>query len=63
MEGGMDGHFDENLVTLDAKQPIWGRFYTVSPLVMIGSRDRNGEYNLAPKQFVFSAATRDRELP
>ena len=37
------------LVSLDLDQPIWERFFTVAPLVVVGSRERNGTYDLAPK--------------
>jgi len=36
------------LVELDTAQPIWRRFFTVAPLVLIGTREGE-EYNLAPK--------------
>lgn len=38
-----------NLVTLELQGSIWERVFTVAPLVLIGSRNENGEYNLAPK--------------
>ena len=37
------------LVSLDPKRPIWERFFTVAPLVIIGSREECGAYDLAPK--------------
>jgi len=37
------------LVSLDPKRPIWERFFTVAPLVIIGSRDESGRFDLAPK--------------
>jgi len=37
------------LVSLDLDQPIWERFFTVAPLVMVGTRERDGTYDLAPK--------------
>ena len=37
------------LVALDTGQPIWDRFFTVAPLVVIGSREPTGEFDLAPK--------------
>lgn len=41
---------DENdVVTLDPKQPFWERFYMVSPLVVVGTRNDDETYNLAPK--------------
>ncbi len=36
------------LVTLDAERPIWEHFFTVAPLVVVGTREGEG-YNLAPK--------------
>jgi flavin reductase (DIM6/NTAB) family NADH-FMN oxidoreductase RutF len=36
-------------VSLDPKRPIWERFFTVCPLVIIGSREENGDFDLAPK--------------
>lgn len=37
-----------DLVTLDMNQPIWEHFYTVAPLVVIGTKEGEG-YDLAPK--------------
>ena len=37
------------LVSLDLKWPIWERFFTVAPLLIIGSRDETGAFDLAPK--------------
>jgi hypothetical protein len=42
----------ERIHTLDKDQPIWDRFFTVAPLVLIGSKDEDGEFNLAPKHMV-----------
>jgi flavin reductase (DIM6/NTAB) family NADH-FMN oxidoreductase RutF len=39
----------KTLVTLDAATPIWDRFFTVFPLVVVGTRDEDGTYDLAPK--------------
>ncbi len=36
------------LVSLDIARPVWEQTYTVSPLVVIGTRDNEG-FNLAPK--------------
>ena len=30
-------------------RPIWDRFFAVFPLVIVGSREADGKYNLAPK--------------
>jgi flavin reductase (DIM6/NTAB) family NADH-FMN oxidoreductase RutF len=39
----------QNLIALDVRRPIWDAFFTVAPLVLIGSRDGDGAYNFAPK--------------
>ena len=45
----MNSYIAKELLTLDSKHPIWSKFFTVAPLVLIGTRDENREYNLAPK--------------
>ncbi len=42
----------DDLVRLDVSVPIWDRFFMVAPLVVIGTREQNGEYDLAPKHMV-----------
>ncbi len=37
------------LVALDTTHPIWERFFSVAPLVLVGSKDPGGTYNVAPK--------------
>ncbi len=37
------------LISLDLDQPIWERFFTVAPLVVVGTRERDGSYDLAAK--------------
>jgi flavin reductase (DIM6/NTAB) family NADH-FMN oxidoreductase RutF len=37
------------LVSLDLQQPIWTRFFSVAPLVVVGTREPDGSYDLAPK--------------
>jgi flavin reductase (DIM6/NTAB) family NADH-FMN oxidoreductase RutF len=39
----------DKLVPLQMDQPIWDRFFTVAPLVIVGSKEENGRFNLAPK--------------
>jgi flavin reductase (DIM6/NTAB) family NADH-FMN oxidoreductase RutF len=39
----------ENLVTLREDSPLWDRVFTVNPLVVVGTKNEGGEYNLAPK--------------
>ena len=38
-----------DLRSLDVAEPIWDRFFTVAPLVVIGTRDADGRFDLAPK--------------
>jgi flavin reductase (DIM6/NTAB) family NADH-FMN oxidoreductase RutF len=45
----MDTLDQNNIVSLDPEQPFWERFYMVAPLVVIGTRNEDDSYNLAPK--------------
>ena len=49
----MKGSIAEEIVTLETDVPVWDRFFTVSPLVLIGTREANGTYDLAPKHMAF----------
>src|SRR5262249_3419739 len=41
---------EEALTPLPTDRPIWDRFFSVAPLVLVGSKDEDGGgYNLAPK--------------
>jgi len=40
---------DRPLVELDLDQPIWQRVFVVAPLVLIGTREPEGGWDLAPK--------------
>jgi flavin reductase (DIM6/NTAB) family NADH-FMN oxidoreductase RutF len=37
------------LVELGTQVPIWDRFFTIAPLVLIGTREANGDDDVAPK--------------
>lgn len=37
------------LVDLDVETPVWSRVFTISPLVVVGTKEKDGEYDLAPK--------------
>jgi len=37
------------LISLPIDQPIWDRFFSVAPLVVIGSKQEDGTFDLAPK--------------
>ena len=45
----MSEHDDSPWVDLDTEHPIWDRFFCVAPLVLVGTREENGEADLAPK--------------
>lgn len=38
-----------NLVKLDLNQTIWSKFFSVAPLIIVGTKEANGNYDLAPK--------------
>jgi flavin reductase (DIM6/NTAB) family NADH-FMN oxidoreductase RutF len=40
---------DDRLISLATDRPIWDRFFGVFALVIVGSKEENGRYNLAPK--------------
>lgn len=40
------------LVELDVRLPVWGRFFTVAPLVLVGTCEADGSFDLAPKHMV-----------
>src|SRR5919202_1049626 len=39
----------KDLVALREGLPVWDRVFTVSPLVVVGTKEEGGEYDLAPK--------------
>jgi len=41
--------FTAKLVEIETDRPVWERFFTVAPLVLIGSIDADGALDLAPK--------------
>jgi flavin reductase (DIM6/NTAB) family NADH-FMN oxidoreductase RutF len=41
-----------NIVAIDTSVPIWEQFFTVAPLVLIGTTDHDGAIDLAPKHMV-----------
>ena len=45
----MAGGQREQLVELDTSDSIWERFYTVFPLVIVGTHEADGSDDLAPK--------------
>ena len=43
---------NRRLVELDTGEPVWDRFFTVAPLVLIGTMDDDGALDIAPKHMV-----------
>ena len=48
------------LVTLAEGPPIWDRFFSVAPLVIVGTRERDGSYDLAPKHMAMPLGWENR---
>ncbi len=42
----------EPLVSIEPGDALWERFFTVAPLVLVGTREPDGGYDLAPKHMV-----------
>lgn len=42
----------DGLVELNTRTPIWDRFFTVAPLVLVGTREAAGGNDVAPKHMV-----------
>jgi flavin reductase (DIM6/NTAB) family NADH-FMN oxidoreductase RutF len=45
----MPGNDADKLIPLTTDRPIWDRFFGVYPLVIVGSKEEDDRYNLAPK--------------
>jgi flavin reductase (DIM6/NTAB) family NADH-FMN oxidoreductase RutF len=39
----------DTLIELSTERPLWDQFFTVAPLILVGSREEDGRFNLAPK--------------
>lgn len=44
-----DATLPDTLVPLGLEGSLWDRFFTVAPLVVVGTREADGRYDLAPK--------------
>ena len=38
----------DKLIPLATDRPVWDRFFGVYPLVIVGSKEEDGQYNFAP---------------
>lgn len=54
----MSGELPAGVETLPAT-PVWDATFTVAPLVVIGSREEDGSYDLAPKHLAFPLSWED----
>jgi len=45
----MDNEDTQGLVELPVDRPIWDRVFSVAPLVIVGSQEESGQFDLAPK--------------
>ena len=41
-----------DLIELDTSVPVWEQFFTVAPLVLVGTTDPDGALDMAPKHMV-----------
>ena len=53
----VDSPYD-GMVALETGTGLWERMFTVAPLVLVGSRDRTGSYDFAPKHMVTPVGSR-----
>jgi len=51
---------ERTLVDLEVDSPIWDRFFTVAPLVVVGTRDPDGADDLAPKHMAMPMGWENR---
>lgn len=55
----MNTILEQQAVPLSSDSPIWDQVFTVAPLVIIGSKDPDGGFNLAPKHLVTPLSWKD----
>ena len=55
----MKSHVHGDVVTLQGDFPIWERVFTVNPLVLVGTKERTGGYDLAPKHMAMPVGWRN----
>lgn len=47
------------IVSIPAHEPVWEHVYTVSPLVIVGTREADGSFDLAPKHMAMPLGWQD----
>jgi len=50
----------QRLVPVAQEPTIWDKVFTVAPLVLVGSKEPDGTYDLAPKHLAFPLGWQDR---
>ncbi|HSK14832.1 MAG TPA: flavin reductase [Gaiellaceae bacterium] len=56
----MDTNADTGLVALPADAPVWGNVFLVAPLVLVGTKEEDGSYDLAPKHMAMPLGWENR---
>lgn len=51
---------EAELIRLGAEHPVWDRFFQVFPLVVVGSREPDGSFDLAPKHMAMPMSWENR---
>jgi flavin reductase (DIM6/NTAB) family NADH-FMN oxidoreductase RutF len=49
----------DDLVRLREDETVWERVFTASPLVLVGTKEENGDYDLAPKHMALPLGWQD----
>lgn len=52
--------FETDTVELSLDGPLWERVFTVAPLVLVGTKESDGTYDLAPKHLALPLGWRNR---
>jgi flavin reductase (DIM6/NTAB) family NADH-FMN oxidoreductase RutF len=47
------------MISLDPRHPVWEQVYMVAPLTLIGTREPDGTYDLAPKHMAMPVSWQD----
>ena len=55
-----DSHDGAKLVALGTEHPVWDRFFQVFPLVVVGTREDDGSFDLAPKHMAMPMGWENR---
>lgn len=55
----MKGASSVSVVRLPTEVPIWSRFFTVAPLVLVGTKEPDDSYDIAPKHMAMPLGWKD----